>query len=305
MTSTIQGYIRELYNYQKRLSIALRAAGICVFEVDIEAQRYTFFENSEAIFGVTGEKIMADVEAYSQLSSADYRKGITEYFVHPDDGEIVQAAFASILKGQSTSYEARMRAGSSKYVWCKVELTVTKGEDGRSKMLGVIFGIESMKNTIIGLRMEAQLDPFTRLYNKTRFEELSQQILRESDYAALLIIDLDHFKQVNDTYGHQAGDRVLLEISAELRKEFRANAVVGRFGGDEFVVLLKNADAAMLVENKVRRFLQADDNYLHVTKSIGVAMYPAHGKDYPELLASADQALYKAKESRNTYAFAD
>lgn len=170
---------QELYDYKNRLHIALRAAQICVFEVDVGQQLYTFFENSEAIFGVSGEQILQDVRPFSKLPAAEYQQKVTDYFVHPDDTETVARAFDAIFAGKSTSYEARMRAGHSHYTWCKINVTPIPEPNGTVKMIGVISNIQAIKEQITLLTKETWVDSFTKLYSKTRFIQVCQRILKK------------------------------------------------------------------------------------------------------------------------------
>lgn len=157
---------QELYDYKKRLNIAIQSAGICVFGSGHKKQLYTFFENSEAIFGVSGEQILQELRSFSELPPAEYQQKVTEYFVHPDDTEQVERAFASIFAGKSTSYEARMRASNSSYIWCKLDVTPMTEPDGTMKMIGIISDIQAIKEQIDSLTKETWLDSFTRLYSK-------------------------------------------------------------------------------------------------------------------------------------------
>jgi diguanylate cyclase (GGDEF)-like protein len=120
----------------------------------------------------------------------------------------------------------------------------------------------------------------------------------------LLLIDVDHFKRVNDSHGHLIGDDVLRGLAAELRQQVRDSDVVGRFGGEEFVVLLPRADTEVACQIAERLRMRAsmmnvfaEDAAISVTISIGVAVLQLHGKDLFELLAAADLALYWAKDA--------
>lgn len=297
---------KELQDYKRRLSIALKAAKVCIFEVDVNRQLYTFFENSEAIFGVSGEQILQDVQRYSSLSANEYQKRVTEYFVHPQDTQVVAHAFESILNGEPTSYEVRMKTGQTGYVWCKVNVTPIVKDDGSIIMIGIIADIQDMYDRIDSLTRETQTDTFTGLYTKRRFEELSGEILRKcpGEKAALIFLDLDDFKLINDTYGHQAGDEVILSVAKHLETVFRRQDILARFGGDEFVVLMRDIRDKVTVVEKVQRLLQQNDNALGVTKSVGISFYPDSAKEYEMLLSKADAALYRAKKTKNTFELA-
>lgn len=156
------------------------------------------------------------------------------------------------------------------------------------------------------LQAAARTDQKTGLLNATAWQreadaELSRAV-RTGTPLALLLIDVDHFKRVNDSHGHLAGDDVLRSLAAELRQQVRATDLVGRFGGEEFVVLLPNTDAAEAcrIAERLRRgaglvSVLANDVSVGVTVSVGVSVSGRDGHDLFELLAAADLALYRAK----------
>ncbi|WP_308250821.1 sensor domain-containing diguanylate cyclase [Nonomuraea rhizosphaerae] len=157
------------------------------------------------------------------------------------------------------------------------------------------------------LQAAARTDSKTGLLNAAAWQrEADTEIVRArrtGETLALLIIDIDHFKRVNDTHGHLVGDQVLAGVAATLRSQLRDYDVVGRFGGEEFVVLLPRADihearrVAERLRSRIGRMaVPADDAMITVTISAGVALMSVHGDDLIELLAAADLALYRAKE---------
>ncbi|MEU6742044.1 GGDEF domain-containing protein [Streptosporangium sandarakinum] len=157
------------------------------------------------------------------------------------------------------------------------------------------------------LQAAARTDPKTGLLNAAAWQrEADTEIVRArrtGETLALLIVDIDHFKRVNDTYGHLVGDQVLAGVASTIRSQLRDYDVVGRFGGEEFVVLLPRADVtearrvAERLRSRIGRMaVPADDNLVTVTISAGVAIMSMHGDDLIELLAAADLALYQAKE---------
>jgi diguanylate cyclase (GGDEF)-like protein len=157
------------------------------------------------------------------------------------------------------------------------------------------------------LRTQSVRDALTGLYNRRYLEEVMDREVRRASRAAqslgVLMIDLDHFKSFNDTYGHDAGDAVLREIGASLTKGIRAEDFVCRFGGEEFVVILPTADLAASRARAERLRLKAKElTILHqgrsmgmITISVGVAVFPEHGMSPKDLMAAADAALYEAK----------
>lgn len=158
-------------------------------------------------------------------------------------------------------------------------------------------------------------DPLTHLPNRLAFESHLTQALRlaerETGHAALMLIDLDNFKNINDTLGHHVGDELLALVAQRLRECVRASDMVARLGGDEFVVLLPDVDGPMTaarVANKIQTALA--DSYtvanhmLYATPSIGISLYPTDGQDTNTLLRNADTAMYHAKSAgRNNHQF--
>jgi diguanylate cyclase (GGDEF)-like protein len=151
-------------------------------------------------------------------------------------------------------------------------------------------------------RDEAVADPMTGLYNRltlaSRFAEATREAAREGGAIAVVMCDVDHFEQVNDTHGHDRGDEVLVELATRLRAALRASDVAYRVGGEEFVLLLpgRDIDDAVLVAERVRRAVEASPVAgLAITVSAGVACTRGAGATLSELLREADRALYAAK----------
>jgi diguanylate cyclase (GGDEF)-like protein/PAS domain S-box-containing protein len=158
------------------------------------------------------------------------------------------------------------------------------------------------------LEFQARHDSLTGLPNRSYFMELLNAALEDagqrSGYLAVLFIDLDRFKQINDILGHAMGDRLLKEVGQRLKRLLTADDLAGRMGGDEFIIVLTRQPDEQAVALASREFLMAlraphqiEDNELFVTASIGVAIYPRHGKTVAELLRNADLAMYHAKNS--------
>ena len=163
------------------------------------------------------------------------------------------------------------------------------------------------------LATQAVTDPLTRLLNRAGAGKRIQECLEDADLrergGAMFMIDLDHFKDVNDTLGHDVGDEVLQQAAADLRHTFRAGDTLCRLGGDEFLVYSPGLRDTRSVANKAEQLVaqcahtvERDGRSVCVSVSVGVALFPDHGQHYEELNKKADQALYWAKEAgRNGY----
>ena len=158
------------------------------------------------------------------------------------------------------------------------------------------------------LRDQAIRDPLTELYNRRFMLEAFEQALnraeRHKSCLAVLMIDLDHFKNFNDSYGHEAGDKVLVMVAKQFKINLRLEDIACRYGGEEFCILCPDTGVreAHVLAEKLRKCvaeqkIKYQDNYLEkVTLSIGISIYPNHGNSSNELIQQADKALYNAKD---------
>jgi diguanylate cyclase (GGDEF)-like protein len=162
--------------------------------------------------------------------------------------------------------------------------------------------IEALAQALKTLKEEAIRDPLTNLYNRRFLRDyLSRELMRaarENIRVAVIMIDLDHFKRVNDTAGHAAGDLVLAEIATLLKRHIRGTDIACRYGGEEFMLVLPNAtlqSARSRGEAICSAIREKSERLMDVTASLGVAIFPDHASEPEALLRAADEALYEAK----------
>lgn len=195
-------------------------------------------------------------------------------------------------------------------------------ENGQESLYGLLVDITKLKyeydaekNEVSELQELAQKDSLTKIYNASITRKLVEEYIDDGKTAkgALLIIDLDDFKQINDQYGHMFGDAILIQVAQTIRKLFRSKDIVGRIGGDEFLVLMKDVSDKEIVRKRCRQLnkglQEICDGKVSDCKpscSIGVAFLPDHAESYFNLFCCADRALYHAKDAgRKQYAFYD
>ena len=230
--------------------------------------------------------------------------------VHPDDQADLQAAIEQHLQGGSPwiRHEYRMRRSDGSYLWVLTRGVVEVDAQGRRRLAGSQTDISERRRFQRDLELAARHDPLTGLINRSQLNiELQRTAVQLSRpgarHAALLFIDLDRFKLVNDSLGHAAGDKVLLHVADRLSSCLRPGDQLARFGGDEFVMLLDDLACPQDAEQVATRVLAAlreplcfGERCLVVSASIGVApLLPGQGLD--DALQAADLALYSAKES--------
>jgi len=183
------------------------------------------------------------------------------------------------------------------------------------QIITIIRDITEQHQTSESIKKHAYYDALTLLPNRflalDRLSQMLNEAERNDEKTAVLFLDLDDFKKVNDSLGHEVGDKLLIESAIRLKNIVRKEDTVGRLGGDEFIILLRGLtydhNALSIVEDLLRSFrnpFKIDGRELILTLSIGIAMFPENGKDTSELLRNADTAMYKAKSlGRNTYSF--
>ncbi|MZI95340.1 EAL domain-containing protein [Vibrio sp. CAIM 722] len=210
----------------------------------------------------------------------------------------------------------RHKRGTETPLW--LSLTTIYDHHGEvERYIATIYDISEQKQAQERIHYLAHYDVLSNLPNRTLFIETFRKMLVNSrnkkSKLALLFIDLDNFKQVNDTYGHPAGDSLLCQVSERMLDVTHDDDLVSRYGGDEFLVLLNNIDSRESVEKTATKLMQAltapiDVGFgdFFVTASIGIACYPEDGSDADNLLQHADLAMYRSKEEgRNQYHFYD
>jgi diguanylate cyclase (GGDEF)-like protein len=187
-------------------------------------------------------------------------------------------------------------------------------QDGKPMgQLGIARDVSWRKRVLASLEFHALHDALTSLPNRTLFQDRLSQALRtaqrQHEATALLLVDLDRFKTVNDTLGHRAGDEVLRQLAQRLESGLRSSDTVARLGGDEFAVVLPPPIDRSAVRQAANRVLGAarepfaiNEHTANIDASIGVAIFPDHGMESETLLGRADAAMYEAKRSGRGYA---
>ncbi len=214
----------------------------------------------------------------------------------------------TIAAGRPWRGELMNRRKSGEAYWEELTITPILGDDGRvAHYLAMQEDISARKTREALLIHQASHDGLTGLPNRIlaidRLGEAVRRSLRQQEQGALLFIDLDDFKQINDTHGHETGDRLLKAVATRLKETVRHSDTVARIGGDEFIVILQwveEGDGLRSTVEKIRRCLslplRLDGTEVVVTASIGVVVFPRHGDDSGELVRRADTAMYSAKQ---------
>jgi diguanylate cyclase (GGDEF)-like protein/PAS domain S-box-containing protein len=238
---------------------------------------------------------------------------------HPDDLERMVSDRRAHFDGLTPTYynEHRVRCKDGSWKWILTRgMVIGRDAQGQPlRMIGTHTDITERKNSEALILQQAFYDTLTGLPNRRmlrdRLEQEVKKSRRDQHLLAILFIDLDHFKEVNDTLGHGNGDLLLVEAAQRLRDCVRESDTVARMGGDEFTVLVTELDEAKSLEPilhkilaSLERVFKLGNEQVFVSASIGVTLYPVDGHEIEDLLKHADQALYVAKGAgRNRYSF--
>ena len=227
--------------------------------------------------------------------------------VHPDDLLLLRKKIELLSEKEGKEHlDLRISNSDGRYLWSRIR-AISKAENGQkpTNIIGVIYDIDDLKKNVLDMQEKVQQDVLTKLLNKESTKQAVSVYLEsmtEDAKAAVLMLDLDNFKAINDTYGHLYGDSVLNQIGATLRNLFRTWDVIGRIGGDEFLVLLKDVPNMEVVKDRCGLLVETFRKYFHdlmpelnVSMSVGCVMIPEHGKTWAEVYQRADIALYAAK----------
>lgn len=290
--------IRALEMEQQRYNVVTEITEEILFEQDIATDTLTFSSNFEKLFNRP-----RSIEHYLR------DKHFLE-IIHPDDLHLLPSTKSTELSEDDfMRFDARLLTSENTYQWFTICFKVLRDNAGKpTNVIGRLSNINDKKLEEDRLRREAQTDMLTGLYNKMTFKQLAEDMLSEGTHA-LIIVDIDDFKNVNDTYGHLFGDEVILTVASVVRDGFRSSDITGRIGGDEFAVFARDALDENVIRNRCRqitaRLAEIDyPNGYRISVSMGISFYPRHGKDYPTLFSHADAALYHLKKHRGKGGYA-
>ncbi len=274
-----------------------------VFMMDAKGKIKTWNKGAERQFGYS-EKEAIGKNFSIIFTKEDKKLGIPQQ-------ELKEAS----SKGRADD-ERRHVNKKGKAFWCSG--VVVKFEDSSGKFIGmskIVRDISERKKSEETIQHQAMHDPLTGLANrKLMFDQLTiavESTKKTNEIFALVMIDLDDFKKVNDTLGHDTGDTLLQEVASRLAGSVRQEDTVARFGGDEYVIILRNIKTQIKAKNAIKKILSAlqpsysiNNKIIPIKASLGIAMCPVCGKDVVNLMKHADMAMYQTKKlGGNTFTF--
>ena len=294
-----------LRSSDERYRLALDGANDAIWEWNLVTWEYFA---SDKLYEMTGHNLNKSIDL----------RGFNE-FIHTDDIPIVKKDFYNHINNITPIYQSeyRIKKIDGTYIWISSRGKALRDSEGKAiKFAGSISDITDKKISEDKVKFIAFHDSLTKLHNRAFFmEKLNEEIKLANDKnaeGAVFFIDLDNFKNINDTMGHDYGDKLLIYLATKLEKLIDGNDTICRLGGDEFLLIHPYEEPLEVVEyanNLLTLFnsiFEVDNKQMYITASVGVALYPKDGSDASSILKNADFAMYKAKElGKNRYALYD
>ncbi|OIJ11828.1 hypothetical protein BKP37_15440 [Anaerobacillus alkalilacustris] len=299
-------YQKQLKEKEEELKEIFNNANACISSLDLKTGKYKMSLGTEKLHGYKQEHF----NQYPQL---------WKEMIHPFDLPTVEENERKIYiekKKGTLTHEHRVIRGDGEIIWLVAHITPVFNSKGEVKKVNVFsYDITDRKNAEKLIEHMAYHDNLTNLTNRPFFSKLLEKSIlnckRNHNSLAIMYLDIDHFKQINDTFGHAAGDHLLVEIAKILTESVRINDVVCRHGGDEFIILLENVrhEEIKIIAKRIIKELSApitilNDHKAYISPSIGISLYPIDGEDEETLIKRADSAMYSVKKSgKNNYKF--
>jgi diguanylate cyclase (GGDEF)-like protein/PAS domain S-box-containing protein len=290
----------------ERLKLVIEGSGEGIWDWDIACDRYTFSPRLQRLLG------------WRDGVPRDPKTALRDA-IHPDDRMRVWSALRAYMEGRAASYSTEFRVGVDGRGWRWMQsrgIIVARDAQGRPQMMtGTMADISGKKEAEEQVWRHANFDALTGLPNRRLFRDRLDHEVRKAarsrNRIALLFIDLDRFKQVNDLLGHDAGDMLLAQAAQRLKSCVRDSDTVARLGGDEFTVILTELDSLDHVEQVCQKILETLETPFNIGKevaymsgSVGVTIYPDDATSSEELIRKADQAMYAAKNAgKNRFSY--
>jgi len=300
MLDRLQDVFRTLQMSESQLIEAERLAKVGSFRWDIDKNHVELSPQLKSVFGRNPE----DIESLLTI-------------IHPDDVEGVKAKIDGVIKRNVRTHgRCRLILRNRANSYIQYNLKLIEDRDTHSKKLvGTFQDITELKNSQSNLEHLVYHDPLTGLPNRMLFNDRLEHALnrakRERSILAILFLDLDQFKTINDSYGHSVGDEVLKVVANRFKQIVRDEDTLARVGGDEFIFLIERVNdlphVSLIAEKlfkALRQPIALDPHSFIVNTSIGISLFPENGIDLNTLVKNADAALNRAKEEgRNNYQF--
>lgn len=290
---------RELRLNQKKYQIAIEQSGKAIFEYNSLDRSIQFSDNYKHLFGCNPPTGTLQEILNGNWVVSKYQKKLLKLI-------------ANVSKTTTThSIEFQILTENQKALWCSLYLIPVMEQNTLHSVIGCLENIDEKKNNIQRLTELSEKDSLTGVYNRYAIEKLIQHEInhpsKERPVSALYILDIDYFKQINDEYGHDFGDKILINLSSTVNYLLPEHAVLGRLGGDEFLIFATLKESNTSIDELAQKIVygvqkQFSSNVKPITISVGGAFTTNPADTFQNLYRNADHALYETKsKGKNGY----
>ncbi|OPJ57568.1 ABC transporter substrate binding protein [Clostridium chromiireducens] len=290
----------DLLLSEEKYRLVAESTNDIIWEEDVKDNTRKFSDKLFEILGYTGNELSTYFDWYN--------------IIHPMDRNIVEKAREQYPNRsvEENNIEYRVRCKNGQYKWITSNSNPQHDENGKIiKIFGAYKDISKLKENQLEINDLAFYDSITKLPNRVSLYDTVPKIINSAINFTMFFVDLDNFKIINDSFGHSAGDKLLVLVTQRLNSMTKNEFTAFRLGGDEFIIIYKGLNDKKNIEDiadkilyKISQPYKIDDNYFYISASIGITSYPENGNDLSELLKNADTAMYKSKESgKNKYTF--
>lgn len=297
----IQSYTEKLENLKQKYEIAIEGTNSAVWEMDINDETIHFSQEFRNIVGkcfIEKEKID---KVFDEVFNIEDKDKLMKEFLCCKNGEKEEIYMQVKIKGENNYFK-----------WILIRGRRIYDEHKKVKLIsGIVLDITKLKEQEAYIEHLAYNDFLTNLPNRRRFSEKLEQSINKGQSGAVMLLDLDNFKGINDTLGHAYGDKVLKKVAQELISIHDEKVFISRFGGDEFLILIEDEKDIIKIENYAKKIIKifkkkcmVEREEIYISASLGIARYPFDSNEANQLMMDADLAMYKVKDlGKNNYMF--
>lgn len=289
----IKFYAKKANEKENELQEIFDNTDVAIWSFDVDSHTELVSAGIEKIYGLPRQRFQEDPFSWLEL-------------VHPEDMHLIKERTKKLYAGEATTTIYRIMKRGSEICWLKDQGTPIMNSSGRVvKINGVVSDVTDLKKSEEKNEYLAYYDTLTGLPNRNMLDEFNEMLIEfegKAQNIGVIFLDLDFFKMLNDTLGHSIGDIVLQNVSEKLNKYLQKDDILFKYGGDEFIILLKGAGRERALEisaeilEEIACPIYVKDYEIFLSASAGISIYPVHGKDMETLAKCAETAMHFARE---------
>jgi len=293
---------------EKDLQTLLKSTRQMIFAQDLSGEYDYRLINTMSILNKDEKQIKDDLNSFVEANKCSLVEAASSLYVDQEFKDVVKKEFINLFRNNKCYFLIKINTldDQGRKKWIKVTFIIQEEKGTASKLLGFFADVTDSKYEAMALEEATRRDLFTGLFNKTNAFKLINKKIETSaktKKCAFAILDIDNFKHFNDFFGHDIGDLVLETVAKTLNNNVSDKDIVGRFGGDEFIIFIEEYESEGKLKEKLKQFLSYSVGIHTVKASIGISILNKDATTFNRLFKHADEALYVAKKNEEKIAF--